>query len=116
MNSTNLIHDSRTANTCKPAIAALAGSMLVVLGRELKRVLVSPHFLSKTTSGWASSDVRIRGIVAFLCVFDLNERNLGLDKGNHPTPEGILRFCGAPQFCENGCSSDHSVSYGGGLF
>lgn len=69
------------------------------------------------TSDRASSDVRIRGIVAFLCVFNLNEGSLGLDKGNHPTPPWsptIPLHRGAPQFCENGCSSYNSVAYGGG--
>ena len=36
MNATNLIHDSKVASTCKPAIAALAGSILVVLGQRIE--------------------------------------------------------------------------------
>jgi hypothetical protein len=58
VNATNLIHEFNVVNTCKPAIAALAGSILVVFGRETKCMLVLfeyygvlPHF-SKQNDVW----------------------------------------------------------------
>jgi hypothetical protein len=76
---------------------------------------VLPHFSNKTTFdlllmfGFEES--------LHFCVSNLNEGSLGQDKGNHPTPPWsptIPLHRGAPQFCENGCSSHNSVAYGGG--
>jgi hypothetical protein len=50
-NTTNLIHESTVANTCNAAIAALAGSMLVVVGGRLEQAAIyamqPDHLLEK---------------------------------------------------------------------
>lgn len=74
-NTTNLIHESTVANTCNTAIAALAGSMLVVVGGRLKQAAIytmrPDHLLEKWEDHITSKTMpsRLARSLAISCVY-----------------------------------------------